>query len=182
MSTLPIFGKIFEKIIYNRLYNYFTSKGILSDNQFGFRKGHSTSHALHHSVDIIKDALIDKKHAIGIFIDLSKAFDTIDHEILLEKLQHCGIRGQAHTLIRSYLTNREQQTCILGESSTFKNVLYGVPQGSVLGPLLFLLYINDIGNCINAEDNVKLVLYADDTNIFVIGDDRKSAINKANSV
>ena len=182
VSTLPIFGKIFEKIIYSRLYRYFLSKGILSDHQFGFRKGHSTSHALHHSVNIVKNAIQQKNHVIGIFIDLSKAFDTLDHEILLTKLQHCGIRGQAHDLLRSYLTNREQKTCVLGETSTSKNVVYGVPQGSVLGPLLFLLYINDIINCLNDQNNVKLVLYADDTNIFVISDSKESAMIKANDV
>ena len=182
ISTLPIFGKIFEKIIYSRLYNYFSSRNILSDDQFGFRKGHSTSQAIHHSINILKEALRKKKHVMGIFIDLSKAFDTLDHEILLKKLEQCGIRGTAHNLIRSYLSGREQQTSVLGELSTSSKIIYGVPQGSVLGPLLFLLYINDIINSINDHTNVKIVLYADDTNIFIISDDRKSGMTKANAI
>ena len=86
VSTLPVFGKIFEKLIYSRVYRFLTYKGILSDAQFGFRKGHSTAHAIHYSADIVKSALENKKHVLGIFIDLSKAFDTIDHKILLRKL------------------------------------------------------------------------------------------------
>ena len=118
----------------------------------------------------------------NIINDLSKAFDTVDHNILLAKLKSCGIRGEANSLLKSYLLNSEQHTCILGESSTFKKVIYGVPQGSVLGTLLFLLYINDIMNCLNDINKVKLVFYADNTNIFVIGDDHKSTVIKANGV
>ena len=90
VSTLPIFGKIFEKIIYNRLYKFLLSKNILSGSQFGFRKGHSTGHAIHNSVNIIRDAHKNNKHVIGLFIDLSKAFDTLDHKILLKKLDNYG--------------------------------------------------------------------------------------------
>ena len=181
VSTLPVFGKIFEKLIYSRVYRFLTYKGILSDAQFGFRKGHSTAHAIHYSADIVKSALENKKHVLGIFIDLSKAFDTIDHKILLRKLENCGIRGIANDLFKSYLSDREQFTCFLEEKSTLAPIIYGVPQGSVLGPLLFLLYINDMVNCINDED-VKLVLYADDTNIFIIGNDKNNLIQKGNQI
>ena len=105
VSTLPIFGKIFEKIIYSRLYNYFVSKGILHDKQFGFRKYHSTSHALNYPIDKIKQSIEKCDHVLGIFIDLSKAFDTIDYQILARKLNHHGVRGNALLFMKSYLSN-----------------------------------------------------------------------------
>ena len=177
VSTLPIFGKIFEKIIYSRLYNFALSQNILDDNQFGFRKSHSTSHAVNHSVKIIEESTKKKNHVLGIFIDLSKAFDTIDHGTLLIKLDRYGIRGNANNLIRSYLSNRTQCTEVLGEKSESLIVKYGVPQGSVLGPLLFLLYINDIANSSNLGT---FVLFADDTNIFVEGESVEEAYEKGN--
>ena len=118
VPTLPVFGKIFEKLIYSRVYRFLTYKGILSDAQFGFRKGHSTAHAIHYSADIVKSALENKKHVLGIFIDLSKAFNTIDHKILIRKLENCGIRGIANDLFKSFLSDREQFTCFLEEKST----------------------------------------------------------------
>ena len=181
VSTLPIFGKIFEKLIYSRLYGFLDSKGIISDSQFGFRKGHSTANAIQYSSNIINNSIKNKKHILGIFIDLSKAFDTLDHTILLQKLENYGIRGIANELLKSYLTNRQQYTSILNETSSTEPIKYGVPQGSVLGPLLFLLYINDIINCITADENIKLVLYADDTNIFIMGDNRTDLIRKGNN-
>ena len=144
ISTLPIFSKLFEKVIYSRLYSFLSSKGILHEKQFGFRKQHSTSHALNFSIDKIKNCLSNGDHVLGIFIDLSKAFDTIDHAILIDKLEHYGIRGRALTLLKSYLTNRKQYVSALGETSEKLLVTYGVPQGSCLGPLLFLIYISMI--------------------------------------
>ena len=179
VSTLPIFGKIFEKLIYSRLYNYFSSRGILHENQFGFRRHHSTNHALNYSIDQIKLSISKGDHVLGIFIDLSKAFDTIDHKILLEKLGHYGVRGNALALIESYLSNRKQYVATLGENSDQLNVIYGVPQGSCLGPLLFLIYINDINNVSATSD---LVLFADDTNIFVKGKSKQDAYNAANKI
>ena len=181
VSILPIFGKIFEKIIYKRLYTFFTAKGILHDEQFGFRKGHSTSHALHKSVDSITKSISSGQHVLGIFIDLSKAFDTLDHSILLKKLENYGVRGQALSLLKSYLTGRSQYVSFLNATSDTLSIQYGVPQGSILGPLLFLLYMNDIINCYDSSD-CKFVLYADDTNIFVSGPSKESTYIKANIV
>ena len=117
VSTLPIFGKIFEKIIYSRVYKYAISCNLLNKNQFGFRQSHSTCHAVNYSVSLIQEALHKNRHVIGIFIDLSKAFDTIDHNILVDKLNRYGIRGRANDLIKSYLSNRMQYTHVLNSSS-----------------------------------------------------------------
>ena len=113
VSTLPIFGKIFEKVIYSRIYSFALSQNILDENQFGFRKSHSTSHAVNYSVRIIEESIKKQNHVLGIFIDLSKAFDTIDHSTLLTKLDRYGIRGNANCLIKSYLSNRTQYTEVL---------------------------------------------------------------------
>ena len=119
ISVLPIFGKIFEKILYNRLYSFFTSKSVIYKKQFGFRKKHSTGHAINYSINKIIDELQTRNHVIGIFIDLGKAFDTIDHNKLVSKLEHYGIRGTCLALLKSYLTGQQQYTNLNNTESDF---------------------------------------------------------------
>ena len=177
ISTLPIFDKIFEKLPYSRIYDFMIERKIICETQFGFRKHHSTSHAIYHSLNFIKECHALKKHVIGIFIDLSKAFDTINHNTLLHKLYNYGIRRITHNLIRSYLSNRFQCVKIDDTKSEQLSVQYGVPQGSIRGPLLFLSYINDLKNVVKIE-GTEIILYSDDTNIFIAC----NTLSKANQV
>ena len=163
ISLLPCFSKILERLVYNRLDNFLTRFHILHDNQYGFRKHHSTELALLDIYDKISSSLDLNHHTIGLFLDLSKAFDTINHDILLSKLQHYGIRGIALDLLSSYLTDRLQFTSFDSHLSDRLPMSCGVPQGSILGPLLFLLYVNDIPS---SSKHFSFVLFADDTNIF----------------
>ena len=110
ISTLSIFSKLFDKLIYKRIYSFLIAKNILYEKQFGFRKNHSTSHAINYSVKYVTDKIEQKNHVIGIFLDLSKAFDTICHSKLLYKLQNYGIRGSCLNVIKSYLCSRQQIT------------------------------------------------------------------------
>ena len=143
-SVLPCFSKILERIIYNRLYSFFSENNILYKKQFGFQKQHSTDHAIDHLVNEILKSFESNCYTLGVFIDLTKAFDTVDHNILLKNLFHYGVRGNNLKLLQSYLHNRKQYIAYENSSKTeYKNVIRGVPQGLMLGPLLFLIFIND---------------------------------------
>ena len=163
ISILSPINKIFEKILYSRLIKYIDKSNILYKYQFGFRKNHSTEHALIELVDQIRYNIGGNKMTCGIFIDLSKAFDTVDHQILIEKLEHYGIRGKALDIFKSYLSNRKQYVQLEKSKSQLRPISCGVPQGSVLGPLFFILFINDLHKCC-PEGKVRL--FADDTTIF----------------
>jgi hypothetical protein len=178
ISVLPIFSKILERVVHNRLMNYINVNQILFKNQYGFRKNHSTSLALINLYDKISTGFDANEHTVGIFLDLSKAFDTVDHEILISKLEHYGIRGLALDWIKNYLFNRMQYVQYNGICSLFNTIKCGVPQGSILGPLLFLIYINDI---YNATDIGEFILFADDTNLFYSHDNLSSLMGLINS-
>ena len=171
ISLLPIFDKIIEKIMHKQLYAFLEEHNILFKNQFGFRKKCSTAHSLIEITEKIKESIDSSKFGCGIFIDLKKAFDTVNHNILLKKLEHYGIRGSILKWFESYLTDRKQYVFYNGVSSDVKHITCGVPQGSVLGPLLFLIYINDLPNISN---KLQFFLFADDTNIYFESDDLKS--------
>ena len=163
ISLLPIFSKIFERLIYNRLIDFITENNVLSKLQFGFQKNKSTEQAVTSIVSSLDNARSKGLSSYCIFLDFAKAFDTVNHEILLSKLDHYGVSGISNSLFRSYLTNRTQQTEINGCLSDIGVIKHGVPQGSVLGPLLFLLYINDISE---SSEILKFFLFADDTTVY----------------
>ena len=177
ISVLPIFSKLLEKLMHKRLLAYLTTKNILVDNQYGFREKHSTYMGILNLIDQVTEAIDNRSYVLGIFIDLSKAFDTINHSILLEKLRLYGIRGTVWEWFKSYLERRSQFVQIGTSKSDVLNITCGVPQGSILGPLLFVLYINDI---VNASALFHMIMFADDTNLFLKGRDLNNLISKSN--
>ena len=187
ISILSVFSKIVEKAVYKQVYNYLLKHSILSDRQYGFRTGKSTTHALLNYLNYLYPVLDSNQCVFSIFLDFSKAFDSVDHSILLSKLYYYGFRGVSFEWFKSYLTNRAQYVSLSGPLSsvspgTFSSkkliVSHGVPQGSVLGPLLFNIFINDLPN---SSDKFKFTLFADDSTLSMKFDPN-SDVNVANVV
>ena len=176
ISLLSCISKILEKIVALRLTSFLTECNILSNWQFVFRSQHLTVHPMVHFTNFLSDAINKKKHSLAIFCDLKKAFDCCDHTILLSKLEKYGIRGSELLWFKSYLTDRKQFVALNSKSSLLTEVLLGVPQGSILGPLLFLLYINDLP----LASKLFALLFADDTTLLASSKSVESLVEFVN--
>lgn len=174
ISILSQFSKILEKIFHKRLFSYVDKQSILCEQQYGFRPNRTTTLALVDLVEKISNAIDNKQYAVGVFLDLTKAFDTVNHELLLQKLYRYGMRGVAFSWLQTYLKNRSQYVHINGTDSQLLTVTCGLPQGAVLGPFLFLMYINDL--CLVSK-TLNLILFADDTNMLSCGKNLETLID-----
>ena len=178
ISVLNAFSKLYEKAICSRLTSFLEKNRLLAKNQFGFRKAHSPWMAIDRLLEMVHSSWENGDNVIGIFIDIRKAFDCVDFDILLSKLEILGVRGVANSLMQSYLKGRKHCVSFKNANSSWRDVSCGVPQGSILGPLLFLVYINDI--CV-ASENFNSILFADDTTLLIKGKDVDAIIEKANA-
>ena len=178
VSLLPCFSKILERIVFDQCINYINTYEILNGKQFGFRSKHLTYMAIIQLVDKINTAVEKNETTIGIFLDLSKAFDTIDHNILLYKLEHYGFRGIVLEWFKNYLSNIKQYVSYNSSKSQLEDIVCGIPQGSILGPLLFILYVSDITSTSNVLD---FILFSDDTTILYSHESIESQISVVNA-
>ena len=178
VAVLPCFSKILEKLMHKRLMDYIERGNILYGKQYGFRKKHSTEMAIIELTTKLTNAIDDRKLTAGIFLDLSKAFDTVDHSIITSKLEHYGKRGIALQWFKNCLSNRYQIVKYKDNQSGKQMIKCGVPKGSVLGPILFLPYVNDIYRC---SKQSSFILFADDNNVFYQHKDIKVLIETLNN-
>ncbi len=164
--------------MFNKIMSFLNSQNILYQHQYGFRPKHQTTHPIIHLMNHCANTtnIHPKQFTASIMCDLSKAFDVINHDILLRKLDYCGIRGIAKKWIQNYLTNRSQYVEFQGHKSDLQNIDCGVPQGSILGPLLYLIYVNDISKSTNAH----ILSFADDTTIFLSDPNLQNLFQMAN--
>ena len=176
ISLLNPFSKLFEKCLYDRFNNFFTLNKIINEKQFGFKRNCSTENAILNTITEVSNNLEQKKSTLSIFLDLRKAFETVDHSLLLHKLRQYGIRGSALELIKSFLNNRMQYVLANGVKSSCRKVTCGIPQGSTLGPLFFVIFINDIFMC----SDFKINLFADDAYLSLCDSSIKALEEKAN--
>lgn len=179
ISLLPVFSKLLEKIVNIRLVKFLESNNLLSSAQYGFRHGKSTEDAASSLINTISSRLDEGYHCIGAFLDLAKAFDTVSIKILLRKMECMGIRGHPLNWFQSYLSDRRQRIKCDETISDALPICYGVPQGSILGPTLFLIYINELGSILDTSANAKVFCYADDTAIIFYDKTWKSTLSNS---
>src|SRR5690606_38207195 len=180
ISVLSVFAKVFEIAIVRQLTAYFEENEIITHCQYGFRKKKSTEIALLNVKENILKAFEENQVTVGIFIDLRKAFDSVDHSILLRKFKHYGIKNIANDLIKNYLFERQQFVALNGHTFSLNYITTGVPQGSNLGPLFFLIFVNEFPNVVRPYGRV--VMFADDTNVFINGNTATEIENKSNQI
>ena len=177
ISVLPVISKILERLIYNRLMDHLVQCNHLTSRQYGFRPKCSTEGALHDMCTSLYNEMDNGNLCIGVFLDLSKAFDTIDRQILRVKLHAYGVRDVELDWFNSYFRERQQYVSVGGKKSCYRSISYGTAQGSILGPLIFIVFINDI---VYSSNLLKFIMFADDTNVFLCSDNMRTLFNNCN--